>query len=133
HSRRRAAACAGRVGTACPHAPGRKMPRPVGENGPGQVTPRETRRGEGRRRKRRPLFRCRSQQVYALTLRLRHLWYWYFCLRLSKKTLLTGKFCKPRWWRLRWFVTEGLTMKSKLSAALAVAAADGGLSSRRSN
>src|SRR5215470_3706008 len=27
------------------------------------------------------------------------------------------------WWRLRWFVTEGLTMKSKLSAALAVVAA----------
>ena len=27
---------------------------------------------------------------------LRHLWYWYLCLRLSKKTLLTAELCKPR-------------------------------------
>jgi len=37
-----------------------------------------------------------AAQVYALTLRLRHLWYWYFWVRLSKKTLLTGELCKPR-------------------------------------
>jgi hypothetical protein len=33
----------------------------------------------------RVLINAQIAAGYALTLRLRHLWYWYFCLRLSKK------------------------------------------------
>ena len=32
----------------------------------------------------------RSQQAYALTLRLRHLWYWYFWLTVVQKTAIDG-------------------------------------------
>jgi len=42
----------------------------------------------------RVLINAQIAAGYALTLRLRHLWYWYFCLRLSKKQQLTGLFCE---------------------------------------
>jgi len=71
----------------------------------------------------RPKFCGRgSQQVYALYFAVASSLVLVLLLTVVQKMHSMKKLTREScWWRLRWFVTEGLTMKSKLSAALAAA------------
>src|SRR5262249_10896452 len=63
--------------------------------------------------------------MYSLTRRSQRPFLWASDIGLSKKCTLSancdGTLWERCWWRLRWFVERGWTMKSKLSVALAAA------------